>query len=178
MSKPLLILTNCLQCPHCIRYKADHWDRIKTVIEQSKLVDIRELTTPRLGEVPQIDTRHFPNDIVRYINRYPTFLLFPRNNWNAALQNPNIQLTGAIFNQTMINGVPETTGNLPPDEINLLAWIRNELKNSPFTDNGIQPLIAGKSEKNKNKPKENPKQMKSCMADSPGVCQRFTFRLS
>lgn len=176
MSKPLLIQVSCDQCPHCTRYKMDHWDRIKSIIEQSKLVEVKELTTPRLGEQPQIDARYFPLDIRRYINRYPTFLLFPRGNWNAAMQNNTVQLTGSIFNQTMINGNPETTGVLPPDENNLLAWIRNELKNPPFSD-GIQPLIAGKAEKpKKTSPKDRVMPIKGCIADSAEICGRFTFR--
>lgn len=179
MSKPILTLVSCAECSHCVRYKADHWDRIKAAIEQTKLVDIRELSTPRLGEPPQIDVRYFPADLKRYIVRYPSFLLFPRANWNAALQNPNVQLTGSIFNQTMINGVPTTTDVKPPSDEHLIAWIRTELKNPPFTDGTvIEPLIAGKTDKPKQKtsPKDNLKKMKNCMADSPEICNRFTFR--
>jgi hypothetical protein len=137
-------------------------------LEASDLVEVKECDLVNKGDIPNPD--QFPLDLKRYIGWYPTFCLFPRLSWEASFSNPLIPLQGSIFNGmfTPGNPLPQQNNNIPPDEENLLNWIKHELATPSFADSArnsaIKPLISGAPSKKV--------KTKTCNADSHEICKK------
>jgi hypothetical protein len=93
------------------------------------VVDIVEIPLPTTSTT-SLDTNKYPIDIKRWIQWFPTFLLFTSESWKSGGK-----LVGFVFNgQFNRNGKMEYVKDFDTDDESIYRWILDKLKDPVFNN--------------------------------------------
>ena len=132
--KPVLVVVTSDDCGHCATFKRLIWDSLKSKLLSNNNIHLIEISIPRMKTPPG---PHYPADLNRWIEWYPTILMFTPKSWNTAMTYKSHPLEGVIFNGKLVDnkakhcsseGCPTITLN----EANFLKWVDDQLKSPVF----------------------------------------------
>lgn len=128
MSNPIFLIVTSNGCQHCTQFKKNILGSLKDQLQNDNQVEVVELNLESTNsELPS----EYPSDLRRYINWYPTFLLFSRDSWYRAYDEG--VLKGLVFNGVVDNDQAKArlVGNKSINKNNIVSWIKNNLSSLP-----------------------------------------------
>jgi thioredoxin-related protein len=130
MSKPVFVIVTADTCSHCRYFKSAHLTKLKDKIQRDNSVDLVEISLPTTSTTT-LDTTVYPIDIKRWIQWFPTFLLFTAESWKS-----RGKLVGFVFNgQFTRSGKLEYIKEFEStDDESVYQWILTKSKDPIFAN--------------------------------------------
>jgi hypothetical protein len=125
--KYILVAVLSQQCGHCVNFKANHGDALQELINKRSDLKLVMIDTPTLSSgIPS----KYPKSLKNYVSWYPSFVLFPKDNWSKSIVSDIPLSGGAVFNGKIDkNGKLEYESSgkqLNPESI--IQWIDSQIK--------------------------------------------------
>lgn len=128
----VFIFVSAGNCGGCERFKKNFWEKTKSELNKIAGLSIVEVPLNKIGD--KLPPSAHPN-LDKYIGWYPTFILVSKSSYDKK------QLDGVVFNG--IEGkhryeLSPIAQRRATDDINIVAWVKEELNNNPIFKKGIK----------------------------------------
>ena len=135
--KHVFIVVTAGNCGFCSAFKTNVWPNLKTKLVNSGRLNVVEIQLETMGEVhSESFTNLYPEDLRRYINWFPTFVLCTYSSWikrdqlDAVVMNGKMVLNESIGKEiASLNPQDEQIGT---DEESMLQWLTQHLRSNKF----------------------------------------------
>jgi len=128
MGKPVFVLATAQDCPACVNFHKT-WSQYREQLDKLGLVRTIVIDLPKRST--PVDSKGYPKDLQRYLQWFPTGLMFPGNNWDAVKSGRKSKLEGIVFNGTVGNSDPKQ--DYPHTGLGMIEWIK---VNAPKIESG------------------------------------------
>lgn len=142
--KHVFIVVTAGNCGFCSAFKTSIWPTLKPKLVNSGRLNVVEIPLETMGEVHSDSfTNLYPEDLRRYINWFPTFILCTYSSW---VKRDNID--GVVMNGRMIynDSIDKEIATLLPKEEqidttedSMLTWLTQHLKSNKFMNTEPKP---------------------------------------
>jgi thioredoxin-related protein len=125
-NKYFIVICMSAQCSHCVAFKKNHLDNLKTEIAKTPHLQLIIIDLPTMqSKLPS----KYHDSLRKYISWFPTIALFPEDTWSSSMVSGTPLTGGAIFNGAIDgNGnVSYVPGGRPMNVDSILEWVESEI---------------------------------------------------
>lgn len=149
--RPIFVIITADNCGHCGIFKSQVWPTLEPVLKEQNKVLTVAISIPKMTE--PLPSEHLgmaiPNDLRRYANWFPTFILCTPGSWYSGGT-----LEAFVYNGKFTDDIMKPVRGGPPHtKDNLVNWINSTISSNPsFTTPFIKPSTNRTTSSNSSNP--------------------------
>ena len=134
MCRPVLLMILSSTCPHCVSFKANELDKLKSGLGSADLIEANVVG----GSWPA----NVPKEVKDRIYGYPCAMLIDRKRWDENIKGRPTPLEPSVFNGTS-EGKPQYVPTYPMNAESIIRWA-NSTRPSPYQGKDQKVVLSNK----------------------------------